>query len=332
VPTEREFRAVAAAVSTWGRWGGDDQLGTLNLITPELVRASAELVRSGEVIPLGTDLGADGIWSGRTFRRNPIHLMTVDGGDAESFLDYTDAVGTAGTSIAAALWGKTLFRFNDDIVMMPLQAASHWDALSHVYYDGLMYNGVPAAAVTSAGAARNSIMPAARFGLVARGVLIDVARARGVDHLERNEAILPSELDAVLDTQGVQLRSGDVVLIRTGWWGQFTPAADEAAWRSGSPGLHWACAEWLSAHEVAAVAADNTAVEASRYAFEPDDVACALHLLCLRDMGLIFGELWDLESLSRRCAEDSRYDFQLVAPPLRFIGGVGSPVNPVAIR
>jgi kynurenine formamidase len=330
VPTETEFRAVADRVRNWGRWGADDELGTLNLITPDTVRAAAALVRRGAVFSLGLDIDENGIWGGSTFRRNPVHLMTVDGGDT-ALAEHLRNWSGPGQSILAAHWGRHLARFNDDMIFMPLQASTQWDALSHVYYDDQLYNGVPASAVTSQGATRHGIQAFAA-GIVSRGVLIDVARHRGVDHLPPNEWIEPAELDAALANQAVAVAKGDVVLVRTGWWAQFAPMADPARWRSGCPGLSWRCAEWLFEHDIAAVAADNTAVEVSRSQYEEDDQSMPMHLLCLRDMGLPFGELWNLEALAHDCASDGVYEFQLVAPPLRVTGAVGSPLNPLAIK
>lgn len=330
MPTEVEFREVALRVSNWGRWGPDDQLGTLNHITPDRIREAAVLVRQGKVYSLGLQIDENGIWGGSTFRRNPVHLMTVDGGDSELIAHLSGWEGP-GQSILAAFWGRHLARFNDDVIFMPLQASSQWDALSHVYYDGQMYNGVPASAVTSQGATALGIERLGG-GITGRGVLVDVARHRGVEHLPPNEAIEAEELDATLAAEGVTLKSGDILLVRTGWWPQFRAMGDPARWRSGCPGLSWTCAEWLHRHDVAAVAADNTAVEQSRSHYEEDDQSMPLHLLCLRDMGMPFGELWDLESLATDCASDGVYEFLVAAPPLKVTGGVGSPVNPLAIK
>jgi kynurenine formamidase len=329
VPSEGEFREVAARLRNWGRWGADDELGTLNLITPEAVAASAQAVRRGRVFPLGTAFGEQGIWDGDSYRRNPIHLMTVDGGDAE----LLDQLGAAGRthSLAQSSWGRSLMRFNDDMIVMPLQSGSQWDALSHVYYDGLMYNGVPSTAVTSAGAFRNSIDRVDVKGIVARAVLLDVANGRGVGHLPAGAVIEPEELDAVVDAQRVTLRPGDVVAVRTGWWQAFDQSA-RASWRAGSPGLSWRCASWLRANDVAAVAADNLAVEHLGFSLAGDEVTLPLHLLCLVDMGMMLGELWWLEDLATDCASDGVYTFHLVAAPLRVTGAVGSPVNPIALK
>jgi kynurenine formamidase len=222
-------------------------------------------------------------------------------------------------------------RFNDDYIMMPLQAATQWDALSHVYYEGQIYNGYSSDSVTSFGATRNSIDRVAAIGqIVGRGVLLDVARHKGVDYLPARTVVVPEELDATADAQGVEVVPGDIVLVRTGWWRRFLETRDGDEWALESPGLGWRCAEWLRAREAAAVASDNIAVEVS--ISEWDGVVLPLHMLTLRDMGMMLGEMWNLEALAAECANDRKFDFLLSATPLLISGAVGSPINPVAIR
>jgi kynurenine formamidase len=326
-----EFDRLADKLRNWGRWGTDDQLGTLNFITSEKVRQAATLVRAGKIFPLGVNFEANGIWPGNFFRRNPIHLMSIDGGDSVALgaaLSGWDRAGPVDDMLAA--YYETRTRFADDMIVMPLQAATQWDALSHVWYDDLLYNGVPASAVTSLGATRNSIDRVDVKGIVSRAVLLDVARHRGRAHVEPNDGIGPAELDAVCARQGVEVGRGDIVLIRTGWWPKFAELGDGTAWRAGCPGLSWTAAEWLHEREVAAVAADNVAVEAGRR--DVDGVQLPMHLLCLRDMGMMLGEIWNLEALAEDCADDGVYELQLVAAPLRVTGAVGSPINPIGMK
>ncbi|MHB8576719.1 MAG: cyclase family protein, partial [Dehalococcoidia bacterium] len=324
-------RRVAEKVRNWGRWGKDDQLGTLNFITAEKIIQAAATVKQGKVFALGIDFNAYGPQGASGFRRNPIHLMSVDGGDEKMLAEHLQGWGGATEAQMAMIWSAGLMRFNDDYIIMPLQAGTQWDALSHVYYDGQMYNGFPASAVTSFGATKNSIDKVDVKGIVSRGVLLDVANHRGVPHLPPNTGITPAELDEVVKAEGVTVESGDIVLVRTGWWPVWEQNRDEHAWIGGSPGLSWLCGEWLHQHEVAAVAVDNIAVEAS--AADVEGVAILpLHLLCIRDMGMMLGEMWNLEALSRDCAQDKTYTFQLCAPPLRVTGAVGSPINPLAMK
>jgi kynurenine formamidase len=327
-----DFRAAAARVRNWGRWGDDDQLGTLNLLGPECVREAAGLVQKGTVFALGVSFDAEGPWSASGYRRNPIHLMTVDGGDEVDFSAHVRSWGQAsrGARELGGVWRLGPGRFYDDYIMMPLQAASQWDALAHVSYDGQLYNGYPAGAVTSQGATRNGIEHADVKGITGRGVLLDVARAQGVEYLEPGAVIEPEELEAVARAQGVSVGPGDIVVVRTGWWSFWLTERDGTRWLLESPGLGWRCAEWLHAHDVAAVACDNGAVESVTR--EVDGVFLPLHLLCVRDMGMMLGEVWDLEALAADCAADGRFAFQLVAPPLRVTGAVGSPVNPIAMK
>ncbi|MFE3054245.1 cyclase family protein [Nocardia sp. NPDC059239] len=329
MPVTEEWRKVAERVRNWGRWGEDDQLGTLNLLTPDRIAFAATRARAGRTIQLGIPFDAYGPQGSSGFRRNPIHLMAVDGGDAD-LATALDGWGGRNEAQVAGMYAAGPMRYNDDYIMMPLQTATQWDALSHVYYDGLLYNGYPAAAVTSFGAAKLGIEHVAeRGGVVGRGVLLDVARHHNLDRLEAGTVVTPHDLQATADAQDVELRPGDILLVRTGWWTRFLETRRAAEWFGGSPGLSWRCAEWLHEHDIAAVAVDNPAVEVMR---PEDDVMMPLHMLALRDMGLPLGEIWDLEALARDCAEDGVHDFLLCAPALRIPGAVGSPISPIAIK
>jgi len=324
-----EFRRVADDVRNWGRWGDDDELGTLNFITAEKVHHGASLVRHGKVFTLGVDFGSSGPQGAFQYRQNPTHLMTIDGGDASTLLQYgpkwlqnPTAVQLSGYSEAGPM------RFNDDMIIMPLQAATQWDALSHVYYEEKLYNGFPADSVTSMGAFHLGIDKVGDKGITSRGVLLDIVALRGVStFLELGEPITPAELDQAARIQGVTVEPGDVVLIRTGWWARFLETGDGA---EPGAGLDWTCASWLHDQQVAAVAADNLMVE--NPVSGVDDAILPMHMLCLRDMGMMLGEYWNLTELAADCAADGSYEFQLVAPPLSVTGGVGSPVNPIAIK
>jgi kynurenine formamidase len=208
---------------------------------------------------------------------------------------------------------------------MGLQAATHWDALAHVSYSGQIYNGFPATAVTEVGAARCGI--ANVESLTTRGVLLDVARARGVDRLEPGDGVTPDDLDAALP---IDLAPGDVVLVRTGFVQRFK-AGDRMGYAGGDqPGLTMATAKWFHDHDVAAVATDTYTFEV--WPCEDRKMLLPLHLLHLRDMGLTQGQNFDLEALADDCATDGVYEFLLEASPLPFTGACGSPVNPVAVK
>src|SRR6201991_3516342 len=210
-----DFRRLADDVRNWGRWGDADELGTLNLITTEKVAQAASLVKHGKVFPLGVDFGSSGPQGAFHYRQNPTHVMTVDGGDARTLLEFgpkwlanPSAVQLSGYSEAGPM------RFNDDLIIMPLQAATQWDALSHVYYEEKLYNGFPANSVTSAGAFHCGIDKVDGKGITSRGVLLDIVRLRGVDTFcEMGNPITPDELDAAVQAQDVSIRQGDIVLV-----------------------------------------------------------------------------------------------------------------------
>jgi kynurenine formamidase len=328
VPME-VWRSTASRLRNWGRWGPADQLGTLNLIDEEMVASAARLVRRGKVFPLGVDFNADGPQGANSVRRNPVHLMTVHGGNVDIGAVLADWEGTAYHARFGQEWRDNIFRYNDDFIMMPLQAATQWDALAHAYYDDQLYNGYPAETVTHFGATRASIDKVDRKGIVGRGVLLDVPRHRGLARLPALAGIEPEELTAVAEAQGVAVGTGDIVLIRTGWWGEWQEFR-RPTWGGSAPGVTWRVAEWLHERGCAAIAADNNAVEVMQPTVER--VRMPFHLLCLRDMGLMLGEMWSLDELAADCATDGIYEFQLVAPPLRVTGAVGSPVNPIALK
>src|SRR5690606_24354811 len=255
-----EFRRVADQVRNWGRWGTDDELGTLNFITAEKVTEAAGLVRQGKVFALGGDFGSAGPQGAFQVRQNPVHVMTVDGGDINTLAQYGPQwLRNSVAHQVSEFFVDNPFRFNDDMIVMPLQAATQWDALSHVYYDDQLYNGFPAGSVTSFGAFHCGIDKVDHKGITSRGVLLDVVRHRGAEvFLEPGQPVTPEELDEVAAAQGVTIRSGAIVVVHTGWWTRFLSTGDGA--EPGS-GLHWRCAIWLHEHEVAAVAADNLKVE-----------------------------------------------------------------------
>jgi kynurenine formamidase len=303
-----DFRTIGRRVSNWGRWGADDERGTLNLITPDRVVEAAGLVRTGKTFALGIPFDGDGPQDGRV-RGNPMRTMKETGGEMP---------GHPGA-----------FRFADDYVFMALQAASQWDSLAHVHYDGQLYNGFPAGSVDVTGAAHCSVSNLSP-GVVGRGVLLDVARRRGVDWLAAGTAISPEELDDVAAAQGVEVRQGDVLLGRTGWRRKFVTDGDKAGFKAGEPGLSVRCVDWLHRHGVAAVGSDNFAIEVLPGEYE--DEYLPVHMIALRDMGMPLAEILDLEALGEDCAADGVYEFLFAGPPLSFTRGVGSPVNPLALK
>lgn len=304
VPAMRE---LGEKVRNWGRWGTDDERGTTNLITPERLLAAAQLIRTGEIFELGIPLDSGGPQPGGA-RINPIRLMSENG---------QEQVLPGG------------FKWADDYVFMPLQAGSQYDSLAHVHYDDKLYNGHPGAGITVKGADKCGIHTQSK-GIAGRGVLLDVARHRGVDWLEAGTAIGPDELDAVARAQQVQVGPGDILLIRTGWRAKLLADNDSASFMAGEPGLSLACAQWLRDRDVAVIGADNWAVEVMPG--ENPGALFELHMVLIRDMGMTLAELLDFEELATACAADGVYDFFYAGPPLQFTRGVGSPINPLAIR
>ena len=302
-----DFREVGARLSNWGRWGEDNERGTVNLITPERIVAATRLVKRGAIFDLGIPFDGNGPQPGGR-RMNPVRLMSETG-------EQQHRPGA--------------FHYADDFVFMPLQAASQWDGLAHVFYDDQLYNGFPASDVGPRGAMHCSIDKLAK-GIVGRGVLLDLARLKGVDWMEAGEVITPEDLDAAATAQGVEIGSGDIVYFRTGWRSKFKVERDARAFMAGEPGLGLACAQWLHDHEVAVIASDNWAIEVmpGENPAEPLDV----HMVLIRDMGMTLGEILDLDELAEDCAADGVYEFFTTAPPIKFTNAVGSPINPLAIK
>jgi kynurenine formamidase len=221
------------------------------------------------------------------------------------------------------------FCASDDIAVLGLQSCTHWDALSHVSYEGLLYNGHSASTITAdAGATRCGIHRVR--SIVSRGVLLDVPRALGVERLEPGYAITAADLDAALALTELTVEPGDVALVRTGQM-QLFKARKRTDYTTGhQPGLTVGTVEWFRWRDVAAVATDTVALEV--YPCEDPAVLFPVHLLHLRDMGMTQGQNFDLEALAEDCSADGVYDFLLSASPEPFTGGVGAPVNPVAVK
>ncbi|MFE7775847.1 cyclase family protein [Streptomyces sp. NPDC057445] len=302
-----EFHDIAKRVNNWGRWGADDEIGTLNLITDEVVRRAAAEIRTGRRVPLALPLRQDGVQTGLIPGRvNPLHTMV---------------------QINQELFGPGTVATSDDAVTMGLQAATHWDALTHASHSGKIYNGRPAGTITAHTGARFSGIDKVRT-LVSRGVLLDVARAKGVDRLPGDHAVTPEDLSEAAEFAGVRVRAGDVVLVRTGQI-QVYLGGDKHGYGYPSPGLSVRTPEWFHARDVAAVANDTLTFEI--FPPENENLWLPVHALDLVEMGMLQGQNWDLEELSAACSEEGRYAFLLSATPEPFVGGTGTPVAPVAV-
>lgn len=304
----------APAGSAWGVFGAGDELGSANFLGAAGVVAAAHGVRHGKVF--GLDHPADRFSPPAAAHRHPARHRVI-----EYRPDHLD----------------------DCLDSFFLQSSSHIDGLRHVRHHAHgFYNGLAAA---EDGAEQRATLGVQRWGergLVGRGVLVDVARRCPLDHAA-SEPIPVSVLDRALAEQGTTVRRGDMLLVRTGWleyYDRWVAAGAGEPLRSAGLEQSFEMLAWIWDHGLAVVAADNFALEAYPAAatspFENEEhgvvVDRLMHPALIAQLGLIVGELWDLEALASDCAADGVYDFLLVAKPLNLTGGVGSPANAVAIK
>ncbi|NKX55909.1 cyclase family protein [Arthrobacter sp. E918] len=288
----------------WGRWGEQDERGALNLLTPERVLAALQTPRTGKLYSLSMPIERTG--PHLDYRGAPQRLTLTNHSDESMFVN--------------GFGGRVGVGANEDIVVMGTHTATHMDALCHVYADGATYNGHPHDGMSSYGGAAYSGIEKAGT-IVTRGVLIDVAAAKGLPHLDFGYAITADDLQTALKQQGVELRPGDAVLIRTGWLELFMET-DEM--RLDQPGLSLEAARFLGEQDVAVVGADNTSVEVQPWS-EGEFLGGHIELLVKRGIHLI--EHLSLAELSA----DNCYQFLFATAPLRIVGATGSPVNPIAV-
>jgi kynurenine formamidase len=285
--------AMMKELSNWGRWGKDDQLGTIHLITPASRKAAAALVKDGVSIsisrPLDTQKALD--------NANPFASKPIRDGD---------------------------FLMDEYTVAYHGFAHTHMDSLAHMFLAGRGYNGVSAPAP---GADLKSLTVANyKEGIFTRGVLVDLPRLKGVKYLEPGTAIYPADLDAWEKASGTRIGPGDAVLIRTGRW---LRRAEKGPWAAQDrvAGLHASCARWLKQRNIALFASDGPGDVLPSLV---DGVAWPLHQLLLVAMGTPMLDNCDLEALAPAAASRNRSTFLLVVAPLRVENGTGSPVNPIA--
>ena len=320
VPGIDTVRQLAERCSNWGRWGPEDQLGTLNHIQAEDIVAASGLVKKGRIFSLSIPVDENGPQTGGFGRFNPIHLMIRDGNGA-----------VTGTTVRDFYGGRDRWiRGTDDLLILPLQSGTQWDGLGHIVFENRIYNGYDATVVGSKGAIRNDITNA-RDRVVGRGVLLDIARSHGRPWLEPGDQIHAQDLEDCARSQGVAVGRGDLVLMRTGQMAQCRDAGSWGAYAGGSaPGLALDAAPWIFDRQLAAIATDTWGMEVLPN--QTPDVFQPLHIILLVHTGLLIGEIFDLEALADDCASDGRYEFLLSAAPLPITGGVGSPVNPLAVK
>lgn len=292
------FETWMQDLSNWGRWGKDDQLGTLNLITPEKRREALALPRDGESVSLAHDVETESaVDNTRPFE------MTMGGLDG------------AGLSVSDQ-WTVSYHGY----------AHTHLDALCHFSYNDQLYNGVPTESITVEGCA-NLAITNFKKGIVTRGVLIDIPYHRNVDFLEPGSPIYSEELDHWETQTGITIGSGDAVFIRTGRWKR---RAVKGPWDIGGEvaGLHASTARWFHNRDVAVIGTDHGA---DVHPSGMDNERHPLHILLLVAMGMPIFDNVDLEALSHVTTERQQWEFLLTAAPSPVPGGTGSPLNPLAI-
>lgn len=286
--------------SNWGRWGAKDQMGTVNLMTAETRRKAAALVKEGIAVSLSRDAdtgkAAD---NSRPFG----HRMIASGVDANAMF----AMDTYTISFHGA-------------------ALTHLDALSHMVYEGKIYNGYSQKEVNATGAHQLAVS-AYKSGFFGRGILMDIPRLKGVKYLELGTGIYAADLDAWEKRAGIRVGSGDIVFIRTGRW---TRRAEKGPWDTDAhaAGLHVSAVRWLKQRDVAIVGSD---AHAEMMPSPVPGVPYPVHQLLLIAMGTPMLDNCDLEALSEEAGKRKRWEFLLTAAPLAVPLGTGSPVNPVAV-
>ncbi len=297
--TKAQFDSWLQEISNWGRWGADDQLGTLNLITPEKSKAAAELVREGVTVSLALDLNKQA----DELNANPFeHTLTV--------------ATFGGHEVAGDRYAVEYHGF----------AHSHIDGLPHFAHEGKMYNGFSVDTLKSDGAEKLGIHNA-KNGIVSRGVLIDMPWFKGVDYLEPTTVITVGDLEAWEHKTGVTVSSGDVLLIRTGRWER---VRQKGQWNflEAAAGSHASVARWLKARDVAVIGSDGVSDAMPSHV---EGLANPLHELVLVGLGMPILDNLDLDAVAQAAGARKRWTFMFVGAPLRVPGGTGSPLNPLAI-
>lgn len=306
--------SIRAQDTNWGKWGADDQIGTLNYITPEVIRHALSLVRKGEIYHLALPIEPD--------------QPTSDGRDGQI---YRYMVSTAqGTGRGPA--------FAEDHLFTPVHGPTHWDGLAHIFGDRKMYNGYDSDTyVTDRGVLRDGVHNVSNK-MVTRGVLVDIARYKGVKRLAGDHLVTAEEIEAVARKQGVSFRQGDVVLIRTGWMSVWYEQGKNAFLKSGSPGMGWSVSQWLKKSRAVAVGLDT--VNEEIMPCEPEALkmikqprwTMPIHYELLRNQGMMILDLAYLDELAEACARDRVYEFLFIGGTLNVINGTGSPASPLAIK
>jgi kynurenine formamidase len=300
--TAEDFVRLMTQLSNWNRWGQDDQLGAINLITRAKRKQAVNLVKDGLSFSMARDAEL---------------VEAVD--TPQPIVRKMTRVGVGAPTRGIGGTGDTFFISYHGYVH------THMDSLCHFLYDGKMYNGYSQDVVTENGAATNSIINF-KHGIITRGVLMDMARHRGVDYLEPGTRIYPEDLDAWEKKARVKVGSGDVVLVRTGRWAR-RDAKGPWPVSEGLAGLHMSCAKWLHARDVAVLGGDGAQdVLPSGVA----GISQPIHSLVLVAMGMPIFDNCDLELIGREADRRHRWEFLVTASPAAVPGATGSVLNPIA--
>lgn len=319
LPSAAEVLTYFDRLSNWGRWGIEDSRGTLNFVTPEVTLAAATEIQTGRSISCGWDIVTkhqEGDLFGTPQRYMLNHGQGL--GDADRVTPPHRKAGDRGFG-ASEFFGLVFHGLN----------ITHIDALSHIFWDRKMYNGYPAEWVTSQLGATRLAITDIKEGISTRGVLLDVARAKGVECLEPGTPVTPRDLEEAEEAQGVRVQSGDVVFLRTGY-GRWKHEHGAGKTTRGQPGWHASALPWIHAREVAVIGCD-TGQDVTPSGYYEAGLNLPVHSIGISAMGLWLVDNLDLEALSAYAAELSRWSFFLSLQPLRIDGGTGSPLNPVAL-
>ncbi len=321
LPTKEEVEGYFDKLSNWGRWGDDDELGTLNLITPEIRRHATALVSEGITIPLGGDLNPavpDPLERGTTLQRYMI--------------------------IGEGVGGSKLSAVREWIGMVPHGSHTHLDSLSHIHWNGEMYNGFPGSAVTSMGGATKLSIHNVRAGVVTRGVLLDIAALRGVDWLEAGVGVFPEDLEEAEERQGVRVGEGDALMLFTGQGRRHRALGLDP--QRHTNGYTTACLPWLHERGVAVLSSehindvapsgygpDEAITEENFATFPPEafNFMLPVHAVGIVAMGLWLVDNMILDEAAATCERLGRWEFLFMMAPLRLVGATGGQVNPIAV-
>ena len=301
----------------WGRWGDDDEVGALNFLNPYEVLRGAAAIRQGKTFTLQVPMGSphgDPVWPGRT------------GAKRMNVMDRGMYVAGKADALAGGL------QYADDMMVMYLQGSSQYDALGHTWYGDQIYNGFDAM-TTVGGLSKASVLPLAERGIVGRGILIDMARFRGKEYLDRGETFNHVDLVAAAKAQGVEIQKHDILLIRTGWIGKFYKVSAEEFYDNFlEPGLTFSpeLVHWFHEMEIPYLVTDTLANDVT---VDPvSGVQLPLHNALMRNLGVTFSEIIALDALAEDCVRDGQWTFLYTAAPLKVVGGSGAPVNPIVIK